>query len=277
MLVRLTLVLASMFMLASCSSFMSQNVQQATQSSSLVNYLYPNPEDRAQHSAEIPVLALPVNVGLAFVPSDNWSGSGLHNQQKMALLDKVKASFSQHKYINRIEVIPDTYLKGGEGFSTLEQVARLYDVDVMALVSYDQVSKTYENKAAFLYLTIVGMYLIEGNENTVQTFVDTAVFDVKSRKMLFRAPGLSKLEESTTAINIAQTLSQKSQQGFESAFSDMITNLDAELGQFEKRVKEEKVAKVVSRNGSGSSISVSLLLIFGLLLVLRKPIKSGSR
>ncbi|WP_462159053.1 rhombotarget lipoprotein [Pseudoalteromonas sp. GB56] len=271
MFIRSLLIVLCTTLLASCSALMSQNTQSSTQSSSLVDYLYPNEGDRAQHSPEVPVLSLPVNVGLAFVPSDNWQSNALHNQNKIELLNKVKQSFLQHEYINRIEVIPDTYLKGGKGFTTLEQVARLYDVDVMALVSYDQVANTYENKAAIWYLTIVGMYVIEGNENTVQTFVDTAVFDVKSRKMLLRAPGLSKLNESTTAVDIAQTLSDKSYEGFELAFADMITNLDVELSQFEKRVKEENVAKVVSKSGSGSSVSVYLLLIFAIVLVLREP------
>ena len=120
----------------------------------------------------------------------------------------------QYDYIDRIEVIPSSYLKGGQGFSTLEQVSRLYDVDIIALVSYDQVSQTLENNAAFLYLTIVGLYVIPGNENTVQTFVDTAVFDVKSRKMLFRAPGVNKVEQRSTAVGIDETLNEQSQGSF---------------------------------------------------------------
>ena len=123
----------------------------------------------------------------------------------------------------------------------------------MALVSYDQVSQSLENNAAFLYLTIVGLYVIPGNENSVQTFVDTAVFDVKSRKMLFRAPGIHKAEQRSTAIGIDEVAKEQSLASFNGAVDDMITNLDAELAQFKTRVKEEKVANVTHRNGTGGS------------------------
>ena len=257
-------------LLASCSSLVSNNTGKNTQSSSLMDFLYPDQQSRSTYKPEIPVLKLPVTVGIAFVPSKNWQPDGLETQNQVELLEKVKKSFLQYDYIDRIEVIPSTYLKGGEGFATLEQVGRLYDVDVMALVSYDQVTQSYENNAALLYWTIVGMYVIPGNENTIQTFVDTAVFDIKSRKMLFRAPGISKLEKRTTAIGIGETLSEKSAEGFNLAVSDMTTNLDAELSRFKARVKEEKIAKVENKDGSSSGGSLSIYLLFLLsLLVMR--------
>jgi rhombotail lipoprotein len=37
-----------------------------------MDFLYPNKENRTEHKTEIPVLKLPVKVGLAFVPSKNW-------------------------------------------------------------------------------------------------------------------------------------------------------------------------------------------------------------
>ena len=244
-------LIISITALTGCSAMMSQYGNQKTQSSSLVEYLYPDQQDRAAHQATIPTLNLPATVGIAFIP--NKYNDGLHHGDEVALLNKVKKQFMQYDYIDRIEVIPSTYLTGGEGFTTLEQVSRLYDVDIMALVSYDQVSQSLENNAAFLYLTIVGLYVIPGNENSVQTFVDTAVFDVKSRKMLFRAPGIHKTEQRSTAIGIDEVAKEQSLASFNGAVDDMITNLDAELAQFKTRVKEEKVANVTHRNGTGGS------------------------
>ncbi|MGB6138455.1 MAG: rhombotarget lipoprotein [Shewanella sp.] len=257
-------VAASALMLTSCSSLVSQQTGKQSVSSSLMTFLYPEQTAKAPHTPEIPLLSLPVNVGIAFVPSTGWKGNAIHNKDQYELLEKVKASFVQYDYIDRIEVIPSTYLAGGEGFSTLEQVGRLYDVDVMALVSYDQVTQSVENNAALLYWTIVGMYVIPGNENTVQTFVDTAVFDIKSRKMLFRAPGISKLAQRTTAIGVDETLSEKSMQGFDLAVTDMTKNLGDELARFKTRVKEEKIAKVEHKaNYSGGAITpISLLMLF---------------
>jgi rhombotail lipoprotein len=258
-------MMASVFLLSSCSMLVSQQSGKQSVSSSLMDFLYPNKEARAVHSAKVPLLTLPVKVGIAFVPSTGFQKEAVHSKDQYELLEKVKAAFVQYDYIDRIEVIPSTYLAGGDGFNTLEQVGRLYDVDVMALVSYDQVTQSVENNAALLYWTIVGMYVIPGNENTVQTFVDTAVFDIKSRKMLFRAPGISKLEKRTTAIGIDETLAEKSMQGFDLAVTDMTKNLDDELARFKVRVKEEKIAKVEhSNNYSGGTIDIQ----FGLLLLI---------
>ncbi|MBT1063217.1 rhombotarget lipoprotein [Bowmanella sp. Y26] len=265
---RIYMAVFSLLFLASCSALVSQKTGQRTKASSLVDYLYPDEQSREAHQPQIPVLTLPVKVGLAFVPSKHWQHDGIQSKDQIELLDKVKRSFSQYDYIDHIEVIPSTYLTGGQGFITLEQVARLYDVDVMALVSYDQVTQSVENNAAVLYWTIVGMYLIPGNENSVQTFVDTAVFDVKSRTMLFRAPGINKLDKRTTAIGVDDTLSEKSLQGFHLAVEDMSKNLDAELARFKTRVKEEKIAKIQhSENYSGGGAMGLFLLLCGLALL----------
>lgn len=266
---KLILVFVIVF-LAGCSTMLSQNANQETRSSSLVDFLYPNEQSRQAHQPSIPTLNLPATVGIAFIPNQN--DAGIRSNEEIALLEKVKKQFLQYDYIDRIEVIPSSYLKGGQGFTTLDQVSRLYDVDIMALVSYDQVSQTLENNAAFLYLTIVGLYVIPGNENTVQTFVDTAVFDVKSKKMLFRAPGINKVDQRSTAVGIDDTLNNQSNSSFNLAVDDMIVNLDAELGSFKSRVKEEKIANVNHKNGtsSGSVFWLLALLAGGLILKYRQ-------
>ncbi|WP_445773150.1 rhombotarget lipoprotein [Shewanella sp.] len=262
--------LASVCLLSSCSMMVSQQAGKQSVSSSLMDFLYPKKEDRAVLNEEIPVLTLPVKVGIAFVPSSGWQNRSMHKKDEYELLEKVKASFVKYDYIDRIEVIPSTYLAGGEGFTTLEQVGRLYNVDVIALVSYDQVTQSVENNAALLYWTIVGMYVIPGNENTIQTFVDTAVFDIKSRKMLFRAPGISKLEKRTTAIGIDETIAEKSMEGFDIAVKDMTKNLDDELARFKVRVKEEKIAKVEhSSQYSGGAVDIYVGLLLLMLLCAR--------
>lgn len=273
---KILISILSLLFIMSCSSLLSNNTGKKTQSSSLMDFLYPNHESRAEHKAEIPVLTLPVKVGLAFVPSKNWQRDGIHNKDQIELLEKVKKTFLKYDYIDRIEIIPSTYLNGGEGFTTLEQVGRLYDVDVMALVSYDQVTQSLENNAALLYWTIVGMYIIPGNENSIQTFVDTAVFDIKSKKMLFRAPGLNKLEKRTTAIGVDDTLTQKSLEGFGLAVTDMTSNLEAELANFKTRVKEEKIAKVEHRAGYSGGVASYYYLLFMVLVFCRKTLFNQS-
>ncbi|BDY06284.1 rhombotarget lipoprotein [Ferrimonas sp. YFM] len=261
------LCLALITLILSGCSVMEYNTRDNTVSSSLVAYLYPDEKSRTEHRPEIPRIKLPARVGLAFVPSDNWRTDELSEAEQLSLLRKVKQAFSQHEYVDRIEIIPSTYLKGGKGFTTLEQVARLYDVELMALVSYDQVAHTEENAASLLYWTIVGMYVIKGNDHQIQTFVDTAVFDVTSRKMLFRAPGLSKLDSRTTAVAKEGVLAEQSMEGFNLAVTEMTTNLESELGRFETRVKEEKIAKIETRPGFDVSSLDGLPLLLGALLL----------
>ncbi|WOT06484.1 rhombotarget lipoprotein [Shewanella youngdeokensis] len=264
---KLVTILSLCLLTVSCSHFISHNTSKNKVSSSLVDFLYPNDNSRTEHRPELPTLTLPVKIGLAFVPSKNWQQNGMSKNLQLTLLESVKQSFLQYDYIDRIEIIPSTYLNGGEGFTTLEQVSRLYDVDLMALVSYDQITQSHENNAALLYWTIVGMYVIPGNENTIQTFVDTAVFDVKSQKMLLRAPGISKLEQRSTAIGIDSTMTEQSLQGFDIAVKNMNSNLHTELKTFKQRVKEEKIANVERREGySGGAING--LIISGLMLLL---------
>ncbi|MCL2912779.1 rhombotarget lipoprotein [Shewanella corallii] len=254
-------VLFGLLTLASCSQLMSANTGKKSVSSSLTSFLYPDESARVEHQPQMPLLRLPVTVGLAFVPPKDQYNDAVHRKAEQELLEKVREAFVKHEFIDRIEIIPSTYLQPEGGFTNLEQVSRLYDVDVMALVSYDQLSQSTENNAAVLYWTIVGMYLIPGNENKVQTFVDTAVFDVSSRKMLFRAPGLSKVEAASSAIRSNEALSMQSSEGFKLAVDDMIVNLDSELGRFKTRVKEEKIAKVEHKEGySGGAVSVLFLL-----------------
>ncbi|MCL1036168.1 rhombotarget lipoprotein [Shewanella submarina] len=254
-------VLFGLLTLASCSQLMSANTGKKSVSSSLSSFLYPDESSRVEHQPQMPLLRLPVTVGLAFVPQANSYGESLNRNSELELLGQVKQAFLERDFIDRIEVIPSTYLQPGGGFTNLDQVARLYDVEVMALVSYDQLSQSSENNAAFLYWTIVGMYLIAGNENQVQTFVDTAVFDVASQKMMFRAPGLSKVEASSSAIRLDETIAAQSNEGFQLAVADMIVNLDQELDQFKTRVKEEKIAKVEHKEGySGGAVSALFLL-----------------
>lgn len=248
-------------LLAGCS-YWSQ--ERGGVSSSLVDFLYPKGEIPPKQADSIPVLPVPLRVGIAFVPSR--PGDEISAVLKTQLLDSTKAAFSGYDFIKEIVVIPDGYLRAGGGWTNLEQVSRLYQTDVMALVSYDQVSHADDNKASLLYWTIVGAYVIPGTNRAVQTFVDTAVFDVPTRKLLFRAPGINRDESSSTLVNLDEELRKARDSGFAAAFAEMNRNLDTELGKFRQRMKTEGVARVVSRDGGGGGAvdpAMLLLLVLG--------------
>jgi len=220
-------------------------------SSSLVDYLYPAGEVPPNIHESIPYLQLPLRVGIAFVPGQTGRGS-ISEATKMQLLESVKAEFTDREYIEHIEVIPDAYLRSSKGINGMQQVARLYGVDVMALVSYDQVAVSEDNPASFLYWTIVGSYVIKATSNEVQTFVDTAVFDVNTARLLFRAPGLNQTSDRSTLIESGEVVRKARDSSFTAAMDVMSQNLTIELDQFRVRIQEDpQVAQTEWKPGYG--------------------------
>jgi rhombotail lipoprotein len=259
------LVVISVLVLASCTGIPREQVK----SSSLVDYLYPQGA-RPELHPQMPLIRLPARVGLAFVPGDYR----IVASEKQGLLQQVKESFEQHSFIEKIEIIPDNYLRRNGGFASLEQVGRMFGVEQVALVSYDQVITSRENNASLLYWTIVGLYIVPGHSNSVQTFVDTAVFDIKSRKMLFRAPGINRKERYSTAIGASAAGDRSSRESFRLAVDDMTANLQQELSGFRQRVRSGEAARVTYRHGGGGSVSVLMLLLLLSLLVAGKKLRT---
>ncbi len=267
----LTLLLLVVF-LSGCTTFFRPEFGTGTRvgaSSSLVDYLYPHGEQPPPQSEAVPQLDLPLRVGIAFVPGGHGSIQP-SEAVRMRALEQVKAEFLARDYVEHIEVIPDAYLRSTRGMSGMQQLARLYGVDIVALVSYDQVSVTADTNAAFLYWTIVGAYTIKGTSNNVQTFVDTAVFDVGSGQLLFRAPGVDERSARSTAIESADAAREQNEASFEAAMYLMTGNLSAGLLDFEHRVQNSpelvRVSYRENYGGGGSVDGLFLLLLIGVAI-----------
>jgi len=273
MLKKIACLLLVTLTISACSSYFGSDGRRGV-SSSLVDYLYPEGKIPPNYEETIPHLRLPLTVGLAFVPMQKGRSMMLPEAKKNQLLEGVKQKFSDLDYVQEIVVVPETYMRSSKGFDGVGQIARLYGLDVIALVSYDQVAHTAETKSSLLYWTIVGAYFIKGNENQATTFVDTAVFDVSSRKLLFRAPGVSDVEQSSTLLEVNQVNREVRSEGFAVAMENMSQNLALELNRFEERIKQDKSVQVSHREGygGGGAIQWPLLLMF-LVLVTRKVIK----
>ncbi len=238
-------------------------------SSSLVDYLYPDGQQPPAQSDTVPQLDLPLRVGIAFVPG----GRGAIQPSeavRMQALENVRAQFLERDYVEHIEIIPDAYLRSTKGVTGMQQLARLYGVDVMALVSYDQVAVTTDTQAALLYWTIVGAYTIKGTNHSVQTFVDTAVFDVDSAQLLFRAPGIDERSERSTAIETPEAAFEQNRASFDAAMGAMTENLETELSGFETRIQNNpelvRVSYSEGYGGGGALDGLFLLLLIGVAI-----------
>ncbi|MBR9910718.1 MAG: rhombotarget lipoprotein [Gammaproteobacteria bacterium] len=264
-------VVALIVSLSSCTNLWQQlsgdGGRQQGVSSSLVDFLYPQGETPPPAPNNIPNLQLPLRVGVAFVPSNSSNVEGLSEAEKNRLLEQAKQSFTGRDFIDHITVIPDTYLRSRKGFQTIEQVARLYSLDVMALVSYDQVVHSDDTKSSILYWTVVGAYFVKGSKNDVQTFVDTAIFDVKTNKLLFRAPGVNKITATSTLVGSPEAMRDARSNSFSLAMADMTRNLNDELERFRERIKQDASVTVSHRQGYGGGGAVGIYSLLALALL----------
>lgn len=190
----------------------------------------------------------PIRVGIAFVPGGSW-GAGLPETEKLKLLERVKESFAHYAYIGGIEVIPTQYLAPKGGFANLGQVARMFNVEAIALLSYDQMQFNDTNALSLLYWTIVGAYIIHGDQYDIHTMVDAAVFDAGSRKLLFRAPGTSQVKGSASLSGFSERSRAARLDGYNKAVDQLIPQLQTELERFKERTKTDARIKVQNKPG----------------------------
>ncbi len=206
--------------------------------SSVVEYLFPDQNAPAPEKQKT-VLSLPLDVGVAFVPPSKPPRTGdLTETQRMALLNEVRSHFKEHEFVRKIHLIPSAYLIPKGSFANLDQVSTMFGVDVIALISYDQTQFTSEGIASIAYWTIIGAYIVSGEKNDTHTMVDAVLYDVKSRTLLFRAPGQSHIKSRATIVNLSKKLRQDTLTGFNEASKDLVKNLDIQLKLFREKVKE---------------------------------------
>lgn len=265
----LGLLASSLFVIISLSSC-SWSYDRHSRSST-VDFLYPEGTSEKMQPT-VPHLKLPLSVGIAYVPSSQGHAAGLSEERKMQLMESVAAQFRSKPFISDIQLIPTAYLKNGGGFRNLDQIRNMLGVDVVALVSYDQLQHNDPNFLSLTYFTIVGSYIIPGEQNDTSTMLDTAVFHIPSRKLLFRAPGTSTVKGFSSAVGATRSMRINAQRGFEGANEEMIANLQGELNRFKVRVKENpsqfKVTHKPGYNGAGNlgvvfGATLCLLLLLG--------------
>lgn len=227
------------------------------QATSVVDYLYADQTEAAKPG--VTELALPLRIGVAFVPGPSQrsgrsspiqkfnSSFVLTERQRMDLMKEVANHFKPYPFVDAIELIPSGYLTPRGGFANLDQLRTMYGVDVVALLSYDQAQFTDEGALSLTYLTLVGAYIVPAEKNDTHTMLDAAVYDIRSRKMLFRAPGTSHIKGRATLANLGEQRRADSEAGFKQAAAEMIANLDEQLALFRQRAQERPQEYKVTR------------------------------
>jgi len=254
--------------LGGCAWLEDYRDRSAQTSTPLVYFLYTDGKVPLQDAQ--PELHLPIRVAVSFLPSSSGPQGfqpGAIDRQKV--LTAVREHFRSLPYVSEIVIIPDYYLHSGkgDGLSQLEQLSRLYRIDLFALVSYDQIQNSHQNDRALAYWTIVGAYFVRGDSNETHTLLDMAVIDPKSRALVMRAGGTSALKGNVTAVDAERHANVQSTRGFELATEQLITNFSRELADFESRVREGTAPiKVVRHANGGGGGALDPLLLATLLL-----------
>jgi len=224
--------------------------RQTHNASSLVEFLYTNGRTPPVEN-QIPELRVPLRVGLAFLPTQD--GAGPTAAQREELLERIRQRFADRKFVTEIVTIPDYYLRNSRGFEGLQGVQRLYSIDIVALVSYDQVTNMDENDWSLGYLTIVGAYVLKGNHHGVATLVDLAVVDPVTQSLILRAGGTDSRNRNTTLVDQDREVRESGAASFANATTQMIDNFDLALTRFEADVRTGKAnVRVAQRASSGA-------------------------
>lgn len=266
---KVVVVISLILALAGCASWGAP--RRYAQSSSVVQYLFPTSEQPPALTPGMAVLRPPVKVGIAFVPASTAMGrtvsAELPETERNALLEKIRAAFGGHQFVSSIEIIPSAYLRPGGGFANLDQAARMFQFDVVALMSYDQVQFNDSSALSVLYWTLIGAYLIQGDNYDIHTLLDLSVFDMKSRRLLLRAPGNSQVKGAGTAVSFSENSRNARLEGYQKAVDVLIPNLQKELDRFPERVKAEGQFRVDAQPGyrgkGDGSLWIGLCLLLG--------------
>lgn len=237
-------------------------------SSSLIDFVYPKGMPELTETSQAVELSLPLKVGIAFVPSRHTHNIALTEAEKSKMLKMISQKLSERHYIAEITVIPDTYLRGGRGFVHLQQLARLYDIEVIGLASYDQVISGYDNRNALWYWTGVGALAAEGSTFEVNTFLDFAVFDVPSKKLLMRAPGIHQAIKKTNLISSHQKLREIRRDSLTQAHRQLVDNVDHGLTALEERLKKPQNKVRIRHKPGYHGGGTTKILLFALAVFL---------
>jgi len=232
--------------LSGCGHYTTQRT------SNILTYLYPGETQPVEISNTAPPnIPLPMKIGIAFVPESRTTTGGmdikidpLSEKHKMEMMHELSYTLRQYPYIAGVEEIPSTYLKIGGSFANLDQIRTMTGVDVIGLVSYDQIQFTDHGLISLLYWTGVGLYFVPGEKNDTNTMMDAALYHVSTRKPLLRATGQGGVYRYSTPMNQSQNLREDSEHGFKEALHVLAEHLKEQLDMLKPRAVQGSTANL---------------------------------
>jgi len=180
----------------------------------------------------------PVRVGVAFAPGaeatrrTGWSQAShdFGEPDKRRLLTRLCSNLEATPAVAAAVVVPTYHMQPAGGFDDLERLAELYDVDLIVLLSYEQLQAEDVNALSVTYWALLPAYFVRGNVNETRTIVDADVYEIDSRTHIFNASGSCKEEARCTALKSKRLLRTQSREGFKSAIAGLTEDLSRGIG-----------------------------------------------
>jgi len=200
-----------------------------------------------------PVLNVPLSVGVAFVPADSGFAPQstvsmravgvlrrptITEHQKVDVMEMISDRLRNSPFVKTVTIIPSDYLRPGGGFDNVDQLRATYGVDTIALISYDQTQFSDEGALSLINWTVIGAYVVPAQKNETETILEATVFDIGSRRLLFRASGTSRVSGRATLVNQSEEARLHSEEGLRKAGENLAGSLEPELRAFGKRIEE---------------------------------------
>lgn len=236
-----------------CASM--EKTSRQRQVASVLTYLFPGSEQAPPISEQVAVINVPFRIGIAFVPDNADPQFRLPETDRLKLAGDVRDAFRHYPFVSEILTVPSMYLEPSGGFANLERIAALLKLDVIVLVSYDQVQHAGPTGWSFLYWTGIGAYIITGDQYDVFTAVNAAVFDIKSRRLLMHATGISNIKGTATMVGFTERAREARTHSFETAIQEMIGKLHGELKAFRERAPKDPTIRLVLPPGYNPNAS----------------------
>ena len=232
-----------LLILWSCASVESMSRQR--QVASILTFLFPGSEQIPPAAEQVAEIKIPFRIGVAFVPDHTDPQFRLPESDRINLAGKVSDAFASYPFISEIIAVPSMYLEAGGGFANLDRISALLNLDVIALVSFDQVQNAGATGWSFLYWTGLGAYVINGDQYDILTAVETAVIDIRSRRLLMRASGVSNLKGTATMVGFSESARKARTLGFDEAIVEMIGKLHGEVKLFRERAPKDPTIRLI--------------------------------
>ena len=213
---------------------------------SVLKFLFPAAQEPPPPSDTVAVVEVPFRIGVAFVPDEADPVFRLSETDRLKLASQVRDAFAKYPFIREIEAVPSLYLEPGGGFANLDRIAALLRLDVIALVSYDQVQHAGASGWSFLYWTGIGAYVIQGGPvRRADRRGDHRVRHPQPPPADARRGHLDAEGQRHHGGLLARTARAGRTKSFDEAVKQMIGNLHGEVKAFRERAPKDPMIKLV--------------------------------